>query len=51
MKFSWNKCDKIVDIKKNSPSWGKKKKKGILKSPHSLGSEAVANFEEKICCV
>lgn len=30
MKFSWNKCDKIVDIKKNSPSWEKKKKKVFL---------------------
>ncbi len=48
MKFCSNKCDRIIDINKNSPS-GKKnrKKKDILKTPHTLGSEAMENFEKK----
>lgn len=50
MKFSSNKCDRIIDINKNSP-FGEKKKKDILKTPRSLCSEAVENFEEKIFCV
>lgn len=47
MKFCSNKCDRIIDINKNSPS-GKKnrKKKDILKTPHTPGSEAMENFEK-----
>lgn len=52
MKFSWKKCDRIIDVNKNSSFWEKKRKrKGILKTPHSLVFEAVENFEEKIYSV
>lgn len=46
MKFSSNKCDRIIDINKNSP-FGKKKIiiKDILKTPHGLDSEALRQWK------